>query len=584
MTVAVRSEVHEMGLRLAEEGRHAEGLEMIRRHLGQYPGDYQALNDAGVILFVMGSNEEAIEHLERAKGRCPKGQTGEINWNLCEAYLAAGYPGPAMGLFDEMERQEILNPDLLNRAANAFLGQEMYGHAIESLLRSLAMSPGQEILKPMIEVIWARRPRVGVFAGERNEEAGRLYELVGQRFAATLHTGAGAGELERLIRECDIAIFDGWQDGLAEALRTAGACRVLVRLSDEEVYGGAIERVCLRNVASVIVSDNPAVRERLRELWGERGEGVKVVASGRGVDTRRYAFAEKGRGKRIACVDRLTAKNNPMFLLQCMQKLNYIDKDYRLYLAGGFEDGATEDYVRYMVEEMRLSDVVFFDSGVRNEATWLRDKHYVVTAATTAEGLGGVLKGMSCGLRPVVHNFPGAREMFEGEFLFNISEEFCAAVASGGYEPRRYREIVESRYSEAVRFKVINDVLFGVEQGIVREQGAAREEAVREGALQGAVDMPIAGELVRLEAVGGEAGEEDSPGAGGQNATEYLCGRVGSINQVSADVLRDWKAFAERCGGAACEEVLEQGDEVETASPCGDGLAREVKLKQVPFV
>ena len=58
-------------------------------------------------------------------------------WNLCEAYLDGGYPSLAAGLFEAMERLEILNSDIVNRTANVFLDQGNCGNAIEMLYRSL---------------------------------------------------------------------------------------------------------------------------------------------------------------------------------------------------------------------------------------------------------------------------------------------------------------------------------------------------------------------------------------------------------------------------------------------------------------
>lgn len=608
-----------MGLKLAEEGRHEEALQCIREHLRRYPKDHQALNDAGVILFCSGVNEEAIDHLEKAKACCPASEAGEILWNLCEVYLAAGYPGMAMTLFDAMERQELLNADLLNRGAQAFLQQDMYGHAIELLIRSLEMAPSQEILEPMIAVIRSRRPKVGVFAAAKNAETQRLFEFVGQRFVATLHTGAGLEEMRSLLGQCDIAFFDGCCDTLVDVSYRPAACKLIVRLSDADVYSEGLGNLCWQSIDAVVLSDNPVIRERLFERFGDLDKQVHVATAGMGVDTKRFGFAEKGRGKRIACLDVLTSRNNPMLLLQCMQKLHYIDADYRLYFAGGFADGATEDYVRYMVEAMELSNVVFFDGGVRSEAGWLRDKHYVVTAAMTADGMEGVLKGMSCGLKPVVHNFPGAGRMFDEAFVFNIAEDFCGQVLSAEYEPRRYRRIVETRYSEAVGLRGIKDVLFRLEKLVVKDDSAAEPAAVaaaeaRADVVGGAGAAAAAGgfEMTPREFMPGFGAAAHEPvampaptawsarhagAAPVQTAAQHLCDRVGSINQMSANVLRDWKAFAEQGPGGGGEmQPVEIGSSAAEAPFAEGGLKitelptrrrsvpTPVEVKHVPFV
>ena len=138
-------------LELAEAGSYEEALACIQEHLGSAPNDAEALNDTGTILLCMGCSDEAINHLKKA--RSLQGDSAEIVWNLVEAYLAVGKAKEAAELFDDMEQMGILNADVLNRTANVFLNENNLADAVKMLRRSLEISPNQEILHPMIEVI-----------------------------------------------------------------------------------------------------------------------------------------------------------------------------------------------------------------------------------------------------------------------------------------------------------------------------------------------------------------------------------------------------------------------------------------------
>lgn len=142
---------YQKGLGLAEAGRYAEALACIQEYLGSAPNDAEALNDAGAILHCLGCSDEAINHLTKA--RSIRGDSAEITWNLSESYLAAAKANEAMELFDGMEQMGILNADVLNRTANIFLNEGDLANALKMLIRSLQVSPDQEVLKPMIEVI-----------------------------------------------------------------------------------------------------------------------------------------------------------------------------------------------------------------------------------------------------------------------------------------------------------------------------------------------------------------------------------------------------------------------------------------------
>jgi len=146
-----------------------------------------------------------------------------------------------------------------------------------------------------------------------------------------------------------------------------------------------------------------------------------------------------------------------------MQKLHYIDPEYRLFFGGAFQDEVVEQYLKYMVEALGLGDVVFFDGWQEDVNSWLADKHYIVSTSMI-EGQGmAILEGMALGLKPVVHNFPGAALIYPPEFLFNISEQFCEQILSDTYQPWRYRKFIEEKYSLQEQLSRINDIFTRLE-------------------------------------------------------------------------------------------------------------------------
>jgi len=369
-----------------------------------------------------------------------------------------------------MERLEILNADLINRTANAFLLQEYYGSAVEMLLRSLEMAPGQEILQPMIEVIRSKRPKLAFFCGGKRESVERVFDFVKHRFMAELHVAESFEQIRPLMEWCDIAWFEGCGELAVEASWQPKTCEMIVRLTSDDVYDTWPEQVKWENVNTLIATGNSFSREALVDKVSDIEKRTRVVTIERGVDVEPSMFDFKQRGKRIAFVGDLSAKSNPMFLLQCMQKLHYLDADYRLYFAGEFEDKSVEQYVKYMVEVLGLSSVVFFDGKVKNIRTWLRDKHYIVATGIGQGGVVSVLEGMACGLKPVMHNFPGAGQILPAEFLFDLAEDFCRQILSEKYEPGSYRAIVDRSHSRKSRMKEINEVLVRIEKDIAEQK------------------------------------------------------------------------------------------------------------------
>jgi tetratricopeptide (TPR) repeat protein len=438
----------------------------MREHLRARPDDVQALNDAGAILHCLGRSREATAYLTKARSLQP--DSGEIVWNLVETYLGDRQADEAASLFDAMERMHLLNVDILNRTAAMLLDQDKKGQAIEVLLRSQRLWPEQEIITPMLEVIRNKRPRVALFGGGAGDED-RLAEAcvhVQQRFQMELSEARTLEDATSSLQWSDIAWFDGGGDLLVEVSRAPQAGKTIVSLRHGDVSGDWVREVRWENVDILMQLGGPAVAEALLEHVPDIRNRTRLVAIPHGIDLNRYAFRRRPRGKDLACMGRLSLETNPAFLLQCMQKLHYIDPGYRLFFAGRFESPALEQYVRHMVRTLGLAGVVSFAPYPADLNAWLADKHFIVSSGMGEGQVQTLLAGMAAGLKPVVHNFPGAETLLPPECLFNISEEFCEQVTARQYDPPMYRRFVEDRYPIVEQLKQVNGILTQLETEI----------------------------------------------------------------------------------------------------------------------
>jgi len=459
MTMDTNSESYLRGLELAEAGRYEEALACIEQHLQQVPEDAQALNDTGAILHCLGRSAEAIHHLMRARNL--QRNCAEIAWNLVEAYLADGKASEAAQLFGDMERLGILNPDVLNRAANVFLNQDNKADAIDVLLYSLRLWPEQEILKPMIEVIRSQRAKIAFFCGHSDDlgSLADICEFTKMRLPTELFQSQNLDEMYRLMKWSDISWFEGCSDMAVEASKLPKVCKMVVNVRYHDAYDRWPAQVQWDNIDALITAGNQFVKDALVKQAPDIKNHTWMVTIPSGINLDKFKFVSRPRGKNLACVGQLDINKNPMFLLQCMQKLHYIDPEYKLFFAGSFQSLMLQQYIKHIVQALELTDVVLFEGWQQDVNSWLQDKHYIISGSI-GQGQGvGLLEGMACGLKPVIHNFPGANQIFPPEFLFNISEQFCQQILSDQYEPERYRRFVEENYSLAEELKKINSIL-----------------------------------------------------------------------------------------------------------------------------
>ncbi|MEN6334692.1 MAG: hypothetical protein ABFE01_10555 [Phycisphaerales bacterium] len=497
MTTQMGLNHYQRGLELASAGKHQEGLNCIREHLRAAPNDPQALNDAGAILHCLGHTEDAIGCL--VKARSIKCDSAEIVWNLVEAYLAGGRASEVLPLFDTMEQMGILSVEVLNRTATMLLDQRKVGQAVDVLLRSRRLWPEQEVLKPMLDVIRSKRPKVAFFRAGGGEDGvlAEICEFVQERFQteyyqdpasaasgrgsrSTFESDASHEEMANLLRWSDVAWFDGGGPMAVEASRLGDDSRIIISVRRSDLCDRWAKDVCWENVSILVQIGSSAVEETLVEQVPDIRNRTRLVVVPNGVNLRRYTLRRRDRGKNLACIGCLTMQANPAFLVQCMQKLHYLDPGYRLSFAGTFESPILEQYVRHMVRTLNLTDVVTFEPSYGELNCWLSDKHYIVACGIGENQVEALLAGMACGLKPIIHNFPGADKLFPSAYLFNIAEQFCEQVLAREYEPEQYRRFVEQRYPLDQQLSRVNGILQQIETEIQSRPGRAPRDASSE--------------------------------------------------------------------------------------------------------
>lgn len=439
------SSQYEQALTLADSGRHEQALELILSYLRSNPTDAQALNDTGTLLYCLKRGPEAMSYLEKAIRFSKDDQRQQICWNLCEVYITESCPDKAMALFEKMRTWGILNVDTVNRTAEQFVNQNKIGRAVEALCLSTRLVPNQKVLEPMIEVLRAKRCKTVIFSDRDRPVSRMLGYSLDRQMPTNCHIAADPEQIHDQMQSADISIFIGCGVSLAWGLKSDAKTKKIVIVDEQDIYGPMIGLLDQRPLDAVVVCACPQAVEDLTQRTGHSN----IIPAEAVPEPGMMPFVEKKHGLRVAAIGPWNLRQNPMFLLQCFQKLNYIHPDSRLYLAGEFEDPGLRRYLQHAAEAMDLENQIVFDESVKSLEKWLKDKHSVVSTAVDASGMGGVWTAMACGLKPVVHRFAGVETMLPEAFIFDYSEEFCCQVESDDYQPLNYREMVLDRFEQA---------------------------------------------------------------------------------------------------------------------------------------
>lgn len=221
---------------------------------------------------------------------------------------------------------------------------------------------------------------------------------------------------------------------------------VVVRMHSYEAYQD-VARVTWDNVTTLVFTAMHVLR--LAHETEPRVLAPRSVFIPSGVDASRFAFQpRKNGGTRIGAVAWVRPEKNPYAWLQILAAL---PPEYTLDVAGHADHAGVRAYLPHIAAEMGISGERLRFLGHVEDMPAFWAEHDICLSASTREGCPyNVLEAMSCGVRPVVHNYLGARAQFPDDAVWNTIDEACAMIAAdrepddGGH---RWRALVEERYS-----------------------------------------------------------------------------------------------------------------------------------------
>ncbi|MGB9975630.1 glycosyltransferase [Thermovenabulum sp.] len=222
--------------------------------------------------------------------------------------------------------------------------------------------------------------------------------------------------------------------------------KVIVRLHSYEVLSDLPKKIKWDNVDKLIFVA-PHIREIFFKEFSDVAGSVSTEIVYNGIDLNKFTFKERKPGYNIAWVAHINYKKNPAMMLQIISKLREIDPSYKLHVAGDFQDKRYEYYLKYMVKEMGLENNIIFYGWVDDMDEWWEDKNYLLSTSIHESFGYNIAEAMAKGIKPVIHNFYGAKEIYPEEYIFNTIDEAVSMIVSSEYNSEEYRKFVSDNCS-----------------------------------------------------------------------------------------------------------------------------------------
>lgn len=418
-------------------GRLEDAKSAIENYIKVVPDDIDIYSMLGVIYILENKLDDAKEIL--LEGLIKDDSNFDINYNL--GYIA----------------------DLENNEANAYyFYNKSYEACADNNLKNEIYNKIKELLEKNKELLDYKRLKLAIFCIKGLDNF--LHDIIvhlSYNYEVKLILVSNNEELklvDQWMEWADICWFE-WCNELAvygSRLPIANQRKVICRLHSYEAFTYNIKNVVWENIDKIIfVSDN--LKKIVTEKVNIEENKIEVIPNG--ISMKKWTFNEKKRGFNIAYVGYINYKKGPMLLLHTFKAIYDKDNRYKLYIAGEFQDERYILYFNQMTKQLGLENNIFFEGWQDDLDKWLGDKDYILCTSLLESQNISVMQAMAKGIKPIVHNFFGAKEIYDKKYLWDTINEAIDMILSYDYNSNEYRKFIEDRYSLIKQITHIKSVL-----------------------------------------------------------------------------------------------------------------------------
>lgn len=220
------------------------------------------------------------------------------------------------------------------------------------------------------------------------------------------------------------------------------ATRNLMFLRRYELFDGGLNRNDWSGVDGLICV-NSWIKGVVGGIFKSRNIETPVHLIYNGTDLSKWKFKERHPHYRIGMACHVHPKKNLPLALQILSNLR---DEYELHIAGQVQDPCTAEYLNHMGKVLRRRVYIYGHIPSEQMDLWWEQMGYCLSTSLSEGNPNNVIEAMAKGIKPVVHNWPGSKDQFP-EYLFGTAEEAAQMITSESYESRKYRDLVQEKFS-----------------------------------------------------------------------------------------------------------------------------------------
>ena len=252
-------------------------------------------------------------------------------------------------------------------------------------------------------------------------------------------------QIDEEMKLADICWFEWCDELICYGSNHTLACEkiIICRLHSYEAFTDYPAKVALENVNKIIF-----VAEHIKDFVVEnfRIDEEKAIVIPNGIDHKKWTFHERKPGFNIAYIGYINYKKGPMLLLHAFKSIYDENNQYKLFIAGKFQDNRDVLYFNQMIREFGLEDNIVYEGWQDNLDNWMEDKNYILCTSILESQNISVMQAMLKGIKPVIHNFVGAKSIYPEGLVWNSINDAVDMITDNEYNSQEYNLFVKNNF------------------------------------------------------------------------------------------------------------------------------------------
>jgi glycosyltransferase involved in cell wall biosynthesis len=432
----MKTQVKDNILVLINEGRFTEAQGLLNEYRNIVSNDIEVFSVQSVIDISNRNFEAAQKSIN--DGLSIDNNNFDLRYNLAYLYELRNEPVKAVKMYRQLSQD--------------YQDKEKQQLIVEAFERLRIQYPEIDVMHKKQRMVFFVKQGMDSFIGDIISNLSKEYET--KKVVVT-----DLRQIDKEMLDADICWFE-WCDELViygSQLEAAKRKKLICRLHSYEAFIDYPKNVNWNTVDITIFVAEHIRNTVLGQVSALKKERTVIIPNG--IDINKYTFKTRNPGYKIAYLGYINYKKGPMLLLHTFSAIHACNPNYKLYIAGTFQDNRDVLYFQQFIKEMNLENCVIYDGWQNDVDKWLDDKDYILCTSVLEGHPVGIMQAMAKGLKPLIHNFVGARGIYPGEYIWNTIDEAVGMICSKEYDSAEYRDFIKDNYLLHNKYIMIDQII-----------------------------------------------------------------------------------------------------------------------------